>query len=143
MTWSWKRSANQPPGDARSGVRAEWGLVEASATLQRLGHALTSEGFEIESAAICGHEALVGRRSDFRWKWFATRLHTFVVAFTVADVREGVAAELTAGAQQYSIDEKEGLPRGLLTVGRVYLGHLRRIVEAVIAPAVGTRSELR
>lgn len=172
------------------------GVMEPPEVLPRLDHALAAGGFETASAEIGGHDALVGRRSDFRWKWFATRLHTFVVVFTVADLREDVAADLTAAAQQYAIDEKEGLPRGLqtgsatiavfvtkevdaevrewfrikprprfaalrfpvlvelrhptltyfegqMTVGRVYLAHLRRVVADVIAPAVGPSSELR
>jgi hypothetical protein len=170
--------------------------VEPSEALQRLNQALTAGGFETGSAEIAEHVALVGRRSDFRWRWFATRVHTFVVAFTIADLREEIADELTAAAQQYSIDNKGGLPRGLQTgtatiavfvtdqadaelrdwfkakprprfaalrfpvlvelqqpsptyfqeqmaLGRVYLEHVRHIVDDVIAPAVKPRSELR
>jgi hypothetical protein len=44
-----------------------------------------------------------------------TRLHTFVIAFTVRDLDPTIAAELTAAAQQYAIRNKGGLPRGLQT----------------------------
>jgi hypothetical protein len=163
--------------------------MERPEALERLDHALALGGFETRSVDIAGHGALVGRRSDFRWRWFGTRLHTFVVVFTLADLPKALADELTEAAQQYSIDEKGGLPRGFQTgvatipvfvingaddetrewfrvkpkprfasvrfpvlvelknptpahfegqmmIGRVYLGHLRRIVDDVIAPAV-------
>jgi hypothetical protein len=169
--------------------------VKPFEVLQRLDHGLTAGGFETESADIGGHDVLVGRRSDFRWRWFATRLHTFVVAFTMTDLSAQVADELTSTAQQYSINKKGGRPRGFQTgvatialfvtdeaddelrewfmakpthrfaairfpvlaelrhaspayfkgqmiVGRVYLDHLRHVVDNVIAPAVKPPSEL-
>lgn len=64
---------------------------------------------------MSGHPALVGRRSDFRWKWFATRLHSFVVAFEVNDLGNPTAEELTAAAQQDAVKHKGGVPRGLQT----------------------------
>jgi hypothetical protein len=43
--------------------------------------------YDIDRAEFDGREVLVARRSDFRWRWFATRLHTTV---TVATFDEAV-----------------------------------------------------
>jgi hypothetical protein len=42
--------------------------------------ALVGEGFATTRELIAGRQAVVGYRSDFRWRWFAVRLETFVVA---------------------------------------------------------------
>jgi hypothetical protein len=87
-------------------------VTEALAALrQRLGTA----GYELENATVGGHDALVARRSDFRWSWIGTRLHTFVVVFSTPALSESVAERLTSAARQYAIDHKHGLPRGLQT----------------------------
>lgn len=63
-----------------------------------------------------GRPALAGRTSEFRWRWMATRLHTFLVA---APFPPGTGpAELDAfigEATRYAKDNKGGLPRGLQT----------------------------
>ena len=41
--------------------------------------ALGSRGFELSRAEVAGRRADAGRRSDFRWTWFAVRLHTSVL----------------------------------------------------------------
>jgi hypothetical protein len=87
-------------------------VIEALAALRaRLGAA----GYKIEDAAIDGRDALLARRSDFRWRWFGTRLHTFVLVFSTPVLSESLAETLTSAAQQYAIDHKDGLPRGLQT----------------------------
>ena len=57
----------------------------------------------------------MARRADFRWSWFGTRLHTFVVVFDAPRVTRSEASGLITAAQQYAIDNKGGLPRGLQT----------------------------
>jgi hypothetical protein len=89
--------------------------MDAMQALSALEQRLTGAGYDSERATIAGHGALVGRRSDFRWKWVATRLHTFVVAFAPPSLDEGLARWLALAAQQHAIDSKGGLPRGLQT----------------------------
>lgn len=89
--------------------------VEAHLALAALSRRLTDAGFRVEHARIAGREALVGRRAEFRLRWIATRLHTFVVVFEVQGLDATLAEQLSAAAQQFSIDHKGGLPRGLQT----------------------------
>jgi hypothetical protein len=64
---------------------------------------------------VASNEVVVGRQSWFRWRWFATRLHVFVVVFAVPDLSADRAEELTAAAQDYAVTHKGGLPRGIQT----------------------------
>ena len=89
--------------------------MEATEVIAALTQRLTQGGYEAENVTIEGRDSLVGRRSDFRWMWFATRLHTFVVVFHIRDLSEDLAEELTSAAQKYAIEHKGGLPRGLQT----------------------------
>lgn len=86
--------------------------AEAVALERRLRDA----GFGIARDCTIGEgTALVARRSDFRWRWAATRLHTFVTVLQMEDLDEATPETSTAAAQQYAIDHKGGLPRGLQT----------------------------
>jgi hypothetical protein len=68
-----------------------------------------------ERASVGEHDVLVARRSDFRLRWLATRVHTFIVVFSVDELNPDRAAELTRAAQDYAIEHKGGVPRGLQT----------------------------
>ena len=83
--------------------------------VEEIGARRADAGFSQQRVKLAGHDALVARRSDFRWEWVATRLHTFVMAFHVPELDEQLAEDLTAAAQQYAIKHKGGLPRGLQT----------------------------
>jgi hypothetical protein len=91
---------------------------------------------------------LVGRRSDFRLHWAATRLHLFTIVAAVPEVTLALARRFTERAQQYARDSKGGLPRGfqtgvavfpVLVSGRVdppaleYAAHSQRVRFACIA----------
>jgi hypothetical protein len=89
--------------------------VEAARALAAIDERLAGAGYETGHTTVAGGDVLVARRSDFRWSWVATRLHTFVVVFTVPHVDVATAEALTGAAQQYAIDNKGGLPRGLQT----------------------------
>ena len=62
-------------------------------------------------------QALVGRRSQFRWAWMATRLHTFIVAtpFPAGTATRATLDSFLNDATEFSIANKTGLPRGLQT----------------------------
>jgi len=67
-------------------------------------------------ADFFGRPSVIARRSDFKAKWFATRLHTFLVASAFDHVPD--VAELDAfldAAREYAVSNKGGLPRGLQT----------------------------
>jgi len=89
--------------------------MEPAEVVDHIAERLASSGYKTKRVKLAGHDALVGRRSDFRLKWFATRLHTFVIVFIVADLDVEIAEALTAASQEYAIKHKEGLPRGLQT----------------------------
>lgn len=90
-------------------------LMEATEALAAVADHLAHAGYQIQNTTIGGRDVLVARRSDFRWRWLATRLHTFVVVFTVSELDESLAEELSAAAQQHAIKHKGGLPRGQQT----------------------------
>lgn len=63
-----------------------------------------------------GHTPLlVGRRSDFRIQWFATRLHVYVMATVMSQVTVPVVDQFTEFAIQEAVNRKTGLPRGFQT----------------------------
>lgn len=73
----------------------------------QLGHG----GFAVhEPVAVSDAEALIARRS--RWL-FASKVHEFVVVFTVAGLSGEGAARLASAGQSHAIRHKGGLPRGL------------------------------
>jgi hypothetical protein len=81
-----------------------------------------------------GRAALVGRTSEFRWRWMATRLHTFLVAAPVPPEADGAQLDgFIADATRYAKDNKGGMPRGLQTGVAV----LVVAVTAGASPAAG------
>jgi hypothetical protein len=88
-------------------------------TVESIGRALARHGYQVGPESIGGRAVVVGRRSDFRLRWMAARLHTFVV---VTRFDEGGAGPDTAGLDafldascRYAVGHKQGLPRGLQT----------------------------
>ncbi len=88
--------------------------VEARAASDAIAASLQRDRFAVAQREP-GEFAVVGRRSDFRWEWFATRLHTFVLVFHITELTTDTAEAFTAQAQSYAITHKGGLPRGLQT----------------------------
>lgn len=91
--------------------------MEPEELLPDIRRRLVTDGFRVEAdnATILGHEVLVARQSAFRLEWFATRLRVFVVVVEMPDLDEETVEAFTAAAQQYAIDHKGGIPRGLQT----------------------------
>jgi hypothetical protein len=90
-------------------------LMENARVLDGLADGLTIDGFKTSRAAVGDEQALVARRSEFRWEWVGTRMHTFVVVFSVGELAPDQAQAFPAEAQDYAIKHKGGLPRGLQT----------------------------
>jgi uncharacterized membrane protein len=87
--------------------------MDASHAVEALADGLAAAHFEVTREAVVDGAVLMARRAD--WKSGLARMHTFVVVFTVGELTAERADELTAAAQQYAIDHKGGLPRGLQT----------------------------
>ncbi|MGA2471845.1 MAG: hypothetical protein ABSG64_14285 [Solirubrobacteraceae bacterium] len=82
---------------------------------EALANAFTDAGFTTGRATIAEHDVMVARRSDFRLRWLATRIHTFIIVFSVDELNPDGAAKLTRAAQDYAIEHKGGVPHGLQT----------------------------
>ena len=65
---------------------------------------------------IPGHTSLVARTSQFRFRWMATQLHTFLVAAPFPGALSRVELDgYMAAATRYAKSNKGGLPLGLQT----------------------------
>ena len=84
--------------------------------LERLAAVTQQAGMQPRQVVLGGGATLVARTAEFRWRWFATRLHTFVVASVFPDsaTRHDLDTFLDK-AVSYAIQQKGGLPRGLHT----------------------------
>jgi len=72
--------------------------------------ALGSRGFEVSRAEVAGHAVDIGRRSDFRWRWFAVRLHTSVIiaTFTPEQAQRVALDEYLAAASTWAVQNRRG-----------------------------------
>lgn len=88
--------------------------MEIVDALNRIERSLADLG--PQRVELLGRTSLLARTSQFRLRWAATRLHTFVVvsAFTDVPTRAALDQLLTA-ALEHSVQNKGGLPRGLQT----------------------------
>lgn len=89
--------------------------MDNKTVVEALADGLTNGGFKASHTAIGDQQALVARRSEFRWGWVASRIHTFVVVFSVGGLGPKRAQALSTEAQDFAIKHKGGLPRGLQT----------------------------
>jgi hypothetical protein len=90
---------------------------DPAAVVRAIGEALTTSGYETSTLEIDRRAALVGRISQFRLRWLAVSLHTFVAVASFPAGASG-ADELDrfmAAVCRYSIANKGGLPRGFQT----------------------------
>ncbi|HEX4518611.1 MAG TPA: hypothetical protein VH063_03415 [Gaiellaceae bacterium] len=86
-------------------------------TMTALGAALAEAGYTVTNATLDGTPALVGRSSSFRWRWMATRLHTFVVVAAFDPVPEDAAPldRFLELAVKHAAANKGGMPAGFQT----------------------------
>lgn len=102
--------------------------------LKQLESKLAADGCNPQWQSWGSTSALVGRRSDFRLTWMATRLHLFTIAIAVDEVSPNGIREFTDHAIAYAKQNKGGLPVGLqngVVVFPVMVGD--RIDEAAAA----------
>jgi hypothetical protein len=87
--------------------------VDPETVLERIRSSTEAAGMEPTTELLSGRSALVARTSAFRWRWMATKLHTFLVASVVPP---GTDLDVfLRAATDHAIANKGGLPRGLQT----------------------------
>jgi hypothetical protein len=159
------------------------------AVVDRIRGSLNAAGMDPTTTAVGGQQVVLGRISQFRWRWLATRLHTWVMATSFpAGATPATLDEFLTWAVGHTSTNKGGLPAGVQTgsavvavavvphadealttwaqtphgskfgvvaypvlvdvasggvaqparmkAGAVYLPHLRRVVDALVRPAV-------
>jgi hypothetical protein len=77
--------------------------------------ALIDDGCTLEKVDWSGTAVLLGWRSDFRFRWLATKLHLFVVIAERAEVTESAIESFTDDSLSLAQRLKPGLPVGLQT----------------------------
>jgi hypothetical protein len=85
--------------------------------LDSLGARLETLGFKhAGEAVLAGQACPVYRKSEFRWSWFATRLHTFVFVLELPQaITDDQAKAIAEAGRDYAVRNKGGLIRGLQT----------------------------
>jgi hypothetical protein len=85
--------------------------------LAAIGVALDAAGYTLTNVTLDGRPALVARASNFRWRWMATRLHTFVVVadFEPVPSDDAPLERFLELAGNYARENKGGLPAGFQT----------------------------
>jgi hypothetical protein len=91
--------------------------MDPNEAVARIGASLEIAGYEPEQELLGDRQVLVGRISMFRWRWFATRLHTFVAvaAFPPLGTHREALDDYLHRCTELAIARKGGLPRGLQT----------------------------
>ena len=85
--------------------------------LDALEHAVRGAGIDVRRDELAGRHAVVAHWAQFRWRWFATRLHVFLIAcpFSAADASKDTLDRFLVSAREYAVSHKQGLPRGFQT----------------------------
>jgi hypothetical protein len=76
---------------------------------------LAADGCDPQTQQWGSEPVLVGRRSDFRVRWMATKLHLFVIAAAVPVVTVEAISQFMATTNHYARQNKGGLPGGFQT----------------------------
>lgn len=82
--------------------------MSVAQAIAEIGPRLQGRGFGVGQDTLDGRDVLVGRHSEFRWRWFATRLHTFVLVLDATGLDMAGADHLAGAAQRYAIDHNGG-----------------------------------
>ena len=89
--------------------------MDSTEYLDRVQVALGSRGFAVSRAQVAGRPVIAARRSDFRWRWFAVRLHTSVIvgAFSAAEARRDLLDRYLDAASRWAVQHNRGRIHGL------------------------------
>ncbi len=88
--------------------------MEVDEYIDEVHGSLLSSGLEPTDTFVAGRSALAGRRSDFRWRWFGSRLHTAVL---VTRFEDGAGRDMLdaflAAAVTWAVEHRGGGSLGL------------------------------
>jgi hypothetical protein len=89
--------------------------MDLGPSLERIAHSTAVAGMQPAYQQLGTGTALVARASEFRWRWMATRLHTFLVVapFPPGTASRPILDSYLRAASDYAIAHKGGLPRGV------------------------------
>lgn len=84
--------------------------MDGGAYVERVRAAMQRSGYEVSSTEVDGRPVIAGRRSDFRWTWFAVRLHTSVIVrpFTAAEATMETLDRYLTECRQWAIEHRRG-----------------------------------
>jgi hypothetical protein len=85
--------------------------------IERIAWSTGQAGMNPSQQLLQGSPVLVARTSEFRWRWFATRIHAFLIAapFSAGTATADRLDGFLRAATEYAKANKGGLPRGLQT----------------------------
>lgn len=85
--------------------------------IQRIEQSTAHAGLPTTRQQLSGTEVLVARTSQFRWRWFATKLHTFLIAapFAPGTAEPDQLDRFLRAAINYAKAKKDGWPLNLQT----------------------------
>jgi hypothetical protein len=87
-------------------------MTDMQPYLDSAAERLRSAGYDVRVRAVGGVPTLTGYRADFRWRWFATKLHLFVCIGAVPVVTLDQITAFTQVSLQHVKDAK-GQSRGM------------------------------
>jgi len=105
-------------------------------SIQKIKERLQSKSIFHSEGMINNCPTVIGYEKEFRWKWMATQLNTFVVASDLSDtvVTEETIEEFLTSAFKYAQKNYTGWPRGFQSgLGVITILLSKKISEGSIA----------
>lgn len=80
--------------------------MKPDAYLQAVKEQLTKDGATVYEVNLASTHAIVGHISQFKWQWFATRLHLLTIAAHVPELNVSTYASIVKEATAYAHTQK-------------------------------------
>jgi hypothetical protein len=80
--------------------------MKPDAYLQAVKQQLTAGGNDVYEIDLPSGHAVVGHISQFKWKWFATKLHLLTIALYIPELNIGTYAAAVKEATSYASSQK-------------------------------------
>jgi len=115
--------------------------LDTDAYIDGVRSALRTYGFEVEDAEVAGRTVVAGQRSDFRWRWFASRLHTSVLVAQLhgPEPLDGFLEGATRWAIEHRSGGSLGVQSGVAAIAAIAMGSLGPQARAWAATPHGRR----
>ena len=111
--------------------------------LQELKERLLADGCDLQWVKPGPADVMIGRRSDFKALWMATKIHLFTIAAALPEVSVTTLEQFTDFAMQTAIDHKDRLPRGIQTGLAVFPTLISDSVEPAALHSAARSQRLR